>query len=350
MNALKNEVHTQRSLCQIQMSNLSQAADTGTAQWCGPSKHMTMESEQEESVALQASNSRLILQPALQLSSSCQLTGSITSEAGTAAAVDAAEVSQQQQPPPKKRRSTLLRPLKPFKPHHSNQADPRAQASDMSAVMKALQQPANLHSHEQKQPYLHPQEVTAASAEPAAAATESQCSQESFRASNAVHQATHAVTSHNSSANRGPCRTDLSKHLVVINQQLSSDHSSSTALVASSAQSSQLKQQQQQLDAAGQQPEQQQGGQEQVSRKRQRPSCLYGNYHHYYGYRIGPSGFEDPRMKVCPSCGARAVVQRSVEVKVLQDGAVIGSANDSNTSDAGAAVKLTSLLARFGLV
>jgi hypothetical protein len=33
-------------------------------------------------------------------------------------------------------------------------------------------------------------------------------------------------------------------------------------------------------------------------RKRNRPSCQFGNYHHYYGYRLKPEGFEDPRLKV----------------------------------------------------
>lgn len=49
-----------------------------------------------------------------------------------------------------------------------------------------------------------------------------------------------------------------------------------------------------------QQPHRQQQPQQQQpqSRKRSRPSCQYGNYHHYYGYRLKPSGFEDPRLKV----------------------------------------------------
>jgi hypothetical protein len=46
-------------------------------------------------------------------------------------------------------------------------------------------------------------------------------------------------------------------------------------------------------------PQQQQQTQHQPhSRKRGRPSCQFGNYHHYYGYRLKPSGFEDPRLKV----------------------------------------------------
>lgn len=122
-----------------------------------------------------------------------------------------------------------------------------------------------------------------------------------------------------STTSTGPCRTDLSGQLVVIQQVLSgntADHSNSTA-------SQLLLQQYSGQHAAsaaaaaagsdcshGTQPaagaaapaatsiQQQQQQDQPMSRKRGRPSCQYGNYHHYYGYRLKPSGFEDPRLKV----------------------------------------------------
>jgi hypothetical protein len=136
-----------------------------------------------------------------------------------------------------------------------------------------------------------------------------------------------------SSTSTGPCRTDLSGQLVVIQQTLNSnttaDHSNSTfsqlllqhpaaAAPASSdcshgtqpaaaaagvqlgAGADSLRQQQQQ-QRQGQQPQQQ-------SRKSSRPNYQYGNYHHYYGYRLKPSGFEDPRLKVRWVGGLHALV------------------------------------------
>lgn len=128
-----------------------------------------------------------------------------------------------------------------------------------------------------------------------------------------------------SSTSTGPCRTDLSGQLVVIQQELNSnttgDHSNSTysqlllqhPLVqqpaaaaagsdcshgthpANAAAAAEGHQQCSDLQVQQQHSQQQQ----QQSRKRSRPSCQYGNYHHYYGYRLKPSGFEDPRLKVC---------------------------------------------------
>ncbi|WIA28505.1 hypothetical protein OEZ86_011048 [Tetradesmus obliquus] len=67
----------------------------------------------------------------------------------------------------------------------------------------------------------------------------------------------------------------------------------SSSYDAGSSHSRSMEQQQQQL-----QQEDSAAVQQQQQRKKQRPSFQYGNYHHYYGYRIGPSGFEDARLKV----------------------------------------------------
>jgi hypothetical protein len=134
-----------------------------------------------------------------------------------------------------------------------------------------------------------------------------------------------------STTSTGPCRTDLSGQLVVIQQVLSgntADHSNSTAsqlllqpysgqhaAAAAAAPGSDCSHGTQPAAGAGASApaatsiQQQQQQDQPMSRKRGRPSCQYGNYHHYYGYRLKPSGFEDPRLKVC---GARRLAHELI--------------------------------------
>jgi hypothetical protein len=266
------------------------------------------------------------------------ISGSILSEAsaehasaaGAAAAAAAADRDvdhHNQQQLGKKRRSKSSKPplagLKLLQPRSGSrlQVDCRAggaarQAADMSDVFKALQYQA----HEQQQQHLG-QELgdCAASAGPAAAVAPptADVSEQAASAAAAVAAAVAAAAGGGghqpvvcgSSSSIGPCRTDLSGELAVIKQQLSSNGSvdhvscnssmmhlpmpgpSSSSYDAGSSHSRGMQQdeQQQQEDSAAAQQQQ---------RKRQRPSFQYGNYHHYYGYRIGPSGFEDARLKV----------------------------------------------------
>jgi hypothetical protein len=246
--------------------------------------------------------------------------------AGAAVDRDADEQAQQQQQQQqaKKKRSKSSKPplagLKLLQPRSGSRmvVDCRAggaagQAADMSDVFKALQYQA--HSHEQQQQQQQQPEQAlgdcAASAGPAAAVTlpHAPLSEEAAAAAPgpAVAGGFQPVGC-GSSSSIGPCRTDLSGELAVIKQELSSngsvDHAScnssmmhlpmpgpsSSSYDAGSSHSKGMQQheQQQQEDSAAVQQQ----------RKRQRPSFQYGNYHHYYGYRIGPSGFEDARLKV----------------------------------------------------
>jgi hypothetical protein len=241
--------------------------------------------------------------------------------AAGAAAGRNADTQQHQQQQGKKKRSKSSKPplagLKLLQPRSGSRmvVDCRAggaagQAADMSDVFKALQY--QVHSQEQQQ-QLQPEQALgdcAASAGPAAAVAlpHATLSEEAAAAAPgpAVAGGFQPVVCGSSSI--GPCRTDLSGELAVIKQELSSngsiDHAScnssmmhlpmpgpsSSGYDAGSSHSRGMQQheQQQQEDSAAVQQQ----------RKRQRPSFQYGNYHHYYGYRIGPSGFEDARLKV----------------------------------------------------
>uniref|UniRef100_A0A383VRI8 RNA methyltransferase n=1 Tax=Tetradesmus obliquus TaxID=3088 RepID=A0A383VRI8_TETOB len=256
------------------------------------------------------------------------LSGAATQQAAAAAAGSHVEQQQQQQQG-KKRRSKHRKPplagLKLLQPRSgsSQQVDFRAggsarHAADMSDVWKALQHQALSQQQQQQQQQEQSLGDCAASApaplymgntqQPAAAAAAAEAAP---AAAAAAAAGVAAISSHPaacSSASIGPCRTDLSGELAVIKQELSSngsvDHAScnssmmhlampgpSSSYDAGSSHSRGMEQLlQQQEDSAAVQQQQQ--------RKKQRPSFQYGNYHHYYGYRIGPSGFEDARLKV----------------------------------------------------
>eukprot|EP00879_Flechtneria_rotunda_P028317 GHRR01030418.1.p1 GENE.GHRR01030418.1~~GHRR01030418.1.p1 ORF type:complete len:294 (+),score=113.20 GHRR01030418.1:278-1159(+) len=122
----------------------------------------------------------------------------------------------------------------------------------------------------------------------------------------AVSQQHTTSCTNSTTSSRGPCRVDLSSQLVVIQQQLSGDlimQDSSSSLTnmqlnMAPAQHQHQHQHGQKTPISDHAASQPRAGQQGPSRKRLRPSCQYGNYHHYYGYRLGPSGFEDPRLKV----------------------------------------------------
>ena len=80
------------------------------------------------------------------------------------------------------------------------------------------------------------------------------------------------------------CRADLSGQLVLLSAELS----------CSVGAGPQQQQQQQQPPQEGFKGE---SATQQVSRRKQRNSYIYGNYRHYYGYRL-EHGHEDPRVKV----------------------------------------------------
>lgn len=117
------------------------------------------------------------------------------------------------------------------------------------------------------------------------------------------------------SNNSEPCRMDLSGQLMVIQQQLlgstAGDNSTSTFSQVHLLHPQRLQRNPQPVtcmhsneslqatnSASVGPPPLDQQQQPPQSRKRSRPSCQYGNYHHYYGYRLKPSGFEDPRLRV----------------------------------------------------
>jgi hypothetical protein len=260
-----------------------------------------------------------VISASLPLEASAQHAGA----AGAAVAADGRDADQQaQQQQSKKKRSKSSKPplagLKLLQPRSGSRmlVDCRAggaagQAADMSDVFKALQYQA--HSHEQQQQQQQPEQASgdcAASAGPVAAAA---LPHASFSEQAAGGPGPAAAGGYQpavcGSSSIGPCRTDLSGELAVIKQELSSngsvDHascnssmmhlpmpgpSSSSSYDAGSSLSRGVQQhdQHQQEDSAAVQQQ----------RKRQRPTFQYGNYHHYYGYRIGPSGFEDARLKV----------------------------------------------------